>query len=174
MSEQAKLIRKLHDEIGGLKAQLSSKSQECDQFKSQIESLHAENKESEKELVSVIESLRADNDRLKEQLNNEVETSRLLRVVNIKHESSIESLKVENERLKHELSYFDPINRVRELRKRCEDLEAGNERFKDILQKCKAMMERDKVGGYSRTYEGGDYWEEGSTYEAVYFGLLNF
>jgi len=37
----------------------------------------------------------------------------------------------------------------------------------EALYKAKAMMERDKVGGYTRTHDGKDFAEKGSTYETV-------
>lgn len=37
----------------------------------------------------------------------------------------------------------------------------------EALYKAKAMMECDKVGGYTRTHDGKDFAEKGSTYETV-------
>jgi hypothetical protein len=37
----------------------------------------------------------------------------------------------------------------------------------EALHRAKAMMERDKVGGYTRTNDGKDFAEKGSTYESV-------
>lgn len=50
------------------------------------------------------------------------------------------------------------------------------ERVKELegaLTAAKIMMERDKVGGYTRTHDGKDFAEKGSTYEKVSAALSN-
>lgn len=44
-------------------------------------------------------------------------------------------------------------------------LQEENEQLKEALIAAKVMMERDKVGGYTRAWEGYDVVEKGSTYE---------
>lgn len=46
-------------------------------------------------------------------------------------------------------------------------LKEQNEKLKEACKRAAGLMERDKVGGYSRNHTGVPYIEKGSTYEIV-------
>lgn len=62
----------------------------------------------------------------------------------------------------HEL--FSTVKRLQEEKKE----------LVEALIAAKLMMERDKVGGYTRTHTGQPYHEHGSTYEKVHNALKSY